>query len=223
MIVRHAYKAGAIKRFWLAAAFAAAASFAAPASAAPDNLQRYVSCLAESRPTQVRQLLLASSAASANLSYHALADDNRCFVRVFPSGEFRPQDVAFSQDLLRGRLAEQALLAQSDAVGRLQPLPLQQKRYLRSWFVTTGRNPAVDEMGACMADTDPVAIVTLIKTDPGSSDEAATFGTMSASLTKCLSAGTRLDAGRQALRAALADALYQRLNNPSLSLAGTSH
>lgn len=212
-----------MKQFCLAAAFAVAASVATPASAAPDNLQRYVSCLAESRPAQVRQLLRASSAASANLSFHALAEDNRCFMRVFPSGEFSPQDVTFSQDLLRGRLAEQALLAQSDAVGRLQPLPLQQKRYLRSWFVTTGRNPAVDEMGACMADTDPVAIAGLIKTDPGSSDEAATFGTMSASLTKCLSAGTRLDAGRQALRAALADALYQRLNNPSSSLAGTSH
>lgn len=214
VIVRHAS---------LAAAVAAAASLAAPASAAPDNLHRFVSCLAESRPAQVRQLLGATSAASASLSYHALADDNRCFMRVYPNGEFRPQDVAFSQDLLRGRLAEQALLARSEAVGHLQPLPLQQKRYLRSWFVTTGRNPAVDEMGACMADTDPAAIAALIKTDPGSSDEAVTFGTMSASLTRCLSAGTRLDAGRQALRAALADALYQRLNNPSLSLAGTPH
>jgi hypothetical protein len=201
-----------VRRASLAAAVAAAASLAAPASAAPDNLHRFVSCLAESRPAQVRQLLGATSAASASLSYHALADDNRCFMRV-----------SFSQDLLRGRLAEQALLAQSDAVGHLQPLPLQQKRYLRSWFVTTGRNPAVDEMGACMADTDPAAIAALIKTDPGSSDETVTFGTMSASLTRCLSAGTRLDAGRQALRAALADALYQRLNNPSLSLAGTPH
>jgi hypothetical protein len=216
-------KAVAMKQLCLAACFAAAASFAAPASAAPDNLQRYVSCLTESRPVQVRQLLRASSAAAANLSYHALADDNRCFTRVYPNGEFRPQDVAFSQDLLRGRLAEQALLAQSAALGALQPLPLQQKRYLRPWFVATGRNLAVDEMGACMADTDPAAIVALIRTEAGSNDEAATFGTMSSSLTRCLSAGTRLDAGRQALRAALADALYQRLSNPSLSLAGTSH
>lgn len=201
----------------------AAAILASPASAAPDNLQRYVSCLSDNRPTQVRQLLQASSAASAKLSYHALADDNRCFARVFPNGEFRPEDVAFSQDLLRGRLAEHALLAQTGAIGALQPLPLQQKRYLRSWFVTTGRAPAVDEMGACMADTDPGGIVALINTDPGGSDETAAFGALSSSLTKCLSAGTRLDAGRQALRAALADALYERLNNPSLSLAGTSH
>ena len=215
--------ARAMKQVCLASGFAVAAVSASPALAAPDNLQRYVSCLTESRPAQVRQLLRASSAASANLTYHALADDNRCFSRIFPSGEFRPEDVAFSQDLLRGRLAELALLGQSATVAALQPLPLQQKRYLRSWFVTTGRNPAVDEMGACMADTDPAGILALIKTEPGSNDEAATLGAMSPSLTKCLSAGTRLDAGRQALRAALADALYQRLNNPSLSLAGTSH
>lgn len=194
-----------------------------PASAAPDNLQRYVTCLSQTRPAQVRELLLSSSVEAANLSYHELADDNRCFARVFPSGEYKPEDVAFSQDLLRGRLAEQALLAQAAAVSALQPLPLQQKRYIRSWFIATGRNPAVDEMGACMADTDPAGIVALIKTDPGSSDENSALAGMSPSLTKCLSAGTRLDASRQALRAALADALYQRLNNPSLSLAGTSH
>jgi hypothetical protein len=194
-----------------------------PTPAAADTLQRYVACLSQTRPAQVRQLLQSSSAAAANLTYHALADDNRCFTRVFPSGEFRPEDIAFSQDLLRGRLAEQALLAQSAAVAALQPLALQQKRYVRSWFVATGRNEAVDEMGACMADTNPAGILAVIKTEPGSSDESAAISAMSPSLAKCLSAGTRLDAGRQALRAALADALYQRLSNPSLSLTGTSH
>ena len=209
-----------MKPLVLLAAIPMVTALASPASAAPDNLQRYVACLSTSRPAQVKQLLQASSAAAANLSYHGLANDNRCFARVFPSGEFRPEDVAFSQDLLRGRLAEQALLAQSGAVAALQPLPLQQKRYLRPWFVTTARNPAVDEMGACMADTDPAGIAALIKTDSGSSDESAAIGALSPSLTKCLSAGTRLDASRQALRAALADALYQRLSNPTLSLEG---
>ena len=206
--------------FSILAALAASVGIAAPAVAAPDNLQRYVACLTETRAVQVRQLLHASTAAAGNLAFHALADDNRCFTRVFPSGQFRPEDVAFSQDLLRGRLAEQALLARSAETAALQPLPLQQKRYLRSWFVATGRNVAVDEMGACMADTDPAGIVALIKTDPASAEESAAIGALSPSLTKCLSAGTRLDASRQALRAALADALYQRLNNPALSLVG---
>lgn len=190
-----------------------------PALAAPDNLQRYVACLSQTRPAQVRQLLETSSSQASKLTYRALADDRRCFARVFPNGEFRPEDMAFSQDLLRGELAEKALLSRTGAVAALQPLPLQQKRYIRSWFAVTGRNPAVDEMGACMADTDPGAIMALIRTGHGSVDESAAIGSMSQSLTKCLSAGTRLNAGREALRAALADALYQRLTQPGLSLA----
>jgi hypothetical protein len=190
---------------------------ASPVQAAPDNAQRYVACLAEMRPAQVRQLLQASTAAAANLPYHALADDNRCFARVYGNKEFRPDDV-LSQDMLRGKLAEQALRAQEAQVAALQPLPLQQKRYLRNWFGATGRHPAVDEMAVCMADTDPAGIMALVKTDVDSADESVGISAMSPNLTRCLGAGTRLDASRHALRAALADALYQRLSNPSLSV-----
>ena len=190
-----------------------------PAAAARDVGDRYVKCLSEIRSTQVGQLLHASTAAAANLRYHELIDDNRCFARVFGNQEFRPEDLAISQDMLRGKLAEQALLAERMQVSALQPLPLQQKRYIRSWFGATGRHPAVDEMAACMADTDPSGITALIQTDQDGNDETAAIGALSPSLTKCLSAGTRLDASRHALRAALADALFQRLSNPSLSLA----
>ena len=42
---------------------------------------------------------------------------------------------------------------------------------------------------------------------------------MSTSLTRCLSAGTQINVNRQAIRAALADALYQRLTNPFVPTA----
>ena len=190
-----------------------------PAAATPnDAQQRYLTCISEMRPGQVRQLLQASTADEASLRYHALADDDRCFARVYGNTEFRPEDVP-SQDMLRGKLAEQALRARETDVRALQPLPLQQKRYIRTWFGGTGRHPAVDEMAACMADTDPVGIAELIKTSPGGGDENDAVTALGPNLTKCLSAGTRLDASRQALRAALADALYQRLSNPPLSMA----
>lgn len=192
---------------------------ASAAAAAPNDAQRrYVACISQMRPAQVNQLLHASTAAAANLPYHALAEDDRCFRRVYGDEGFSPQDV-LSQDMLRGKLAERALLARAADVAALQPLPLQQKRYVRNWFAATGRHPAVDEMAACMADTDPAGIVALTRTSPGSGDESAVIGALSPNLTRCLGAGTRLDASRQALRAALADALYQRLSNPSLSIA----
>ena len=80
-----------------------------PAAAEPnDAQQRYVACISEMRPAQVRQLLQAASADAASLPYHALADDDRCFARVYGDKGFRPEDVP-SQDMLRGKLAEQAL------------------------------------------------------------------------------------------------------------------
>jgi hypothetical protein len=196
-----------------------ASSLIASPAAAKSPAEQFAACLSETRPAQVGALLHASSAAAAHTPYYALADDDRCFSRVFGNKPFRPEDAGISIDMLRGRLAEQALLAAAPPTEALQPLPLQQRRYIRPWFAATGRNSAVDEMAACIADTDPAGIMALVRTTAGSNDENGAISGLSQSLAKCLSAGTRLDASRPALRAALADALYQRVNNPSLSLA----
>jgi hypothetical protein len=209
-----------MKRLVVLMALGLSSAFAASsASAQSDSARRYAECLTQMRPNEVRALLHASSADVANKPYRALSDDDRCFSRVFGERQYQPQDASFSIDVLRGKLAEQELLSNIERVAALQPLPLQQKRYIRPWFAATGRNPAVDEMGACMADTDPAGIVGLIRTTPGTTDESNAIGALSPALTKCLSAGTRLDASRSALRAAVADALYQRLSNPALSVA----
>ncbi|HEX8936863.1 MAG TPA: hypothetical protein VF776_01225 [Sphingomicrobium sp.] len=191
---------------------------ASPALAAPGTAERLAACLAQSRPDLARELLQATSSGAVTEPLGGLIQNSRCLSQAFGDQQFSPSDEAFSQPTLRGNLAEQLLLKQSAAVAALQPLPLQQKRYLRPWFAATGRHPAVDEMAACMADTDPAQVAALIKTEPGSSEERAAFEPMSAALTKCLSAGTQLDVDRQAIRAALADALYQRLTNPQLSM-----
>lgn len=184
--------------------------------------EHYAECLVQTRAAQVHALLGAQTAEAASMPYDELANNDRCFSEAFPTGQFTPEETGVSMGLLRGRLAEQALLAQPAAFESLQPLPLQQKRYIRPWFVATSRPLAVDEMAACMADTDPAGIAALIHTVPGSDNENSAIGNLSPSLGKCLSAGTRLDASHEALRAALADALYQRVSNPALSLANTS-
>lgn len=201
-------------------AFALGSTFAASAASAQrTKAQRYAACVSDRSPKEVRKLMRATSADAAKMPYHELVNDDRCFGRVFGDQPFRPQDAAESVAMLRGNLAEHALTVDANKVAALQALPLQQKRYIRPWFVATGRHPAVDEMGACMADTDPAGIMALIRTNPGTADEGSAISTLSPALTKCLSAGTRLDADRPALRAALADALYQRMTNPALSVA----
>jgi len=217
-----------MKRLFVLLALGLSSTVAATPAAAQSNVaQRYAACLVKMRPGEVRELLQATSSESADRTYHGLADDDRCFSRVYGGQQFSPDDAGLALDMLRGRLAEQALLSEPAQVAALQPLPLRQQRYIRPWFAATGRHPAVDEMAACMADTDPSGIVALIRTEPGNPDENAAVSALAPSLTKCLSAGTRLDASRQALRAALADALYQRLNNPALSVAaapgGSAH
>lgn len=200
-------------------AFGIAPALIGSPATAETPAERYAACLVQNHPDQVRELLGARTAEAASRPYQRLASDDRCLGQVFANGQFTPDEAGVAMDMLRGRLAEQAIRAQSTNVAALQPLPLQQKRYIRPWFVATGRHPAVDEMAACMADIDPAGISALVQTAPRSDDENSAIAAMSPSLTKCLSAGTRLDASREALRAALADALYERLNNPALSLA----
>jgi hypothetical protein len=208
-----------MKHAYALLAIGLASMIAASPVAARSPAQAYAACLTQSRATDVRELLQAADAQAANRRYQILANDDRCFTQVFGNQPFKPEDGAASMDMLRGRLAEAVLRDDESRVAALQALPLQQKRYIRPWFASTGRHPAVDEMGACMADTDPAGIAALIETSPGTTDENSALSALSPALTKCLSAGTRLDASREALRAALADALYQRLNNPALSLA----
>jgi hypothetical protein len=196
---------------------------ASPAAAAPNTAQRYGACVAQSRPAQARELLRASSPADLEQPLHSLVNDDRCVSQAFGNEPFSASDEAFSTPTLRGNLAEQLLLTKSAAVAALQPLPLEQKRYTRPWFAATGRHPAVDEMAVCMAATNPAGIAALIKTSPGSWDEGAAFEAMSPALTKCLSAGTKIEVNRRAIRAALADALYQRVTNPLLSTAGVKN
>lgn len=193
------------------------ASPGAAVSVLADPAQRYFACVAQKRPAKVRELLQAPTRAAAERPYRSLSDDTRCFSLVFGNEAYRPQDVVFPIEVLRGKLAEQVLLASAVQAAALPALPLEQKRYIRPWFPATGRDAAVDEMGACMADIDPAGIMALVKAAPETDAEKQAVAALSPALSKCLSAGTRLQASRPALRAALAEALYQRLINPALS------
>jgi hypothetical protein len=137
----------------------------------------------------------------ANIAFHPLAEGVR---------------VHYPDDIMRGDLAEELLKRNRPAVAQLQPLPIQ-KTYSRSWFAFTGRHVSLDEMAACVADTNPSAIMALVTSEPLSDDEGMAFGNLIPVMGPCLVAGTTLDAKKEPLRAALAEALYQRVTNPSES------
>jgi hypothetical protein len=122
--------------------------------------------------------------------------------------------VNYPNDIMRGDLAEEFLKRDIASVQQIQPLPIE-KTYSRPWFKLTGRHPSVDEMAACVSNTNPAAIIALIKTQPFSNDETIAFSDLIPAMGPCLVAGATLDAKREPLRAALAEALYQRLTNPA--------
>jgi hypothetical protein len=202
--------------------FSAAALFDLPVAAAPIDDIRTVaelgSCMYISHKSTALELLNTTSAPQSDEALQRLKDEKTCFGHIPNESSLDTDVAAYSKGLMRGMIAEAALRSSSSAAA-LQPLPLQQKRYLRPWFAATGRDPAVDEMSACIADTNPGGILALVATAPGSAQESFALGDLTPSLQKCLAAGTQLHADRTALRAALADALYQRIRNPQLSLA----
>jgi hypothetical protein len=74
----------------------------------------------------------------------------------------------------------------------------------------TQRDPIVDEMATCTADVNPMGTLALLQTEAYSDAEMAAVQTLAPDIGRCLRAGATLKANRQAMRAALAEALYQR-------------
>ena len=199
---------------------------AAAADKRGDVPQQMANCLYERYPARAEQLLRSTSAGTAESAYVSLLDEPLCVSKVVGDHEFTPDDALGSIHLMRGMLAEQAIAASRAQVQALAALPVQQKGYARPWSAASGRNPAVDEMVACVADTNPAGILALLKTTPGSSEEGAAMSELDGSIKGCLSAKLKLAVGTRMVRAALADALYQRALNPALSVAqaqGTPH
>lgn len=175
-------------------------------------------CLYHRRNNVAVTLLHAEDPVLAEAADRKLAGEVECFGMMLSNDLVDSRNVSFPRDLLRGGIAEAALARKRDEAALLQPLAFEQKRYVRPWFAGTARSPVVDEMATCIADTNPAGILALTSTEPESKAEASTFAALTPSLGQCLAAGAKLQASYQALRAALADALYQRVRNPALSL-----
>ena len=171
-------------------------------------------CLYDQNQKIARAALLARSKAAAEGAMEQLKGRFACS-RAHVSNELVEARIAtFSNEVLRGMLAERALAKARPQWTTPAALPLQ-KIYVRPWFAVTGRHLTVDEMGACIADINPAGIAALIRTVPTTPEEGQAFAALSPDMGKCLRAGTKLQANRQSLRAALAEALFQRLNAPA--------
>lgn len=211
-----------MKRSMLAvmAAGAMIAPLATPAQArslsadAAVTAHKVAKCIYARRPADVAAAL-GTTAAGDYQRYHAiLSRSPQCRDIGVESAMIDGATVVVPADILRGMLAEEAL-----AGSRFRSLqPVQSGAdYKRPWFAATGRPAAVDEMAVCTAEQNPAGVRVLIEAQPESSGELEAIQGLSATLGACLPQGATLSANRQSLRAALADALYQRAIAPAMA------
>ena len=180
-------------------------------------IREWAGCAYVKRPNSVRGLLGAREATTISKNFDNLSRELGCSMGTPITANSDQRVFQASGYIMRGLLAE-AVLSETHAAKNLPPLPIQQV-YTRDWFGLTGRNIEVDIMSACAAETNPAAINALLGTIPGTPEEGAAISAIAPSLGPCLRAGAKLNANRQSLRAALAEALYQRAYAPAAPAA----
>ena len=173
------------------------------------------SCLVNKRRDQSQRLLAQISEDGYAKAYKALTSgDLDCF-NMWDDATHITGGRYFSipPEVLRGLLAEQLIKRDLARFAALPAMP-RQMVYTRPWYAGTNRHVAVDEMATCVSESAPGETLALLKSEPYGAAENAALGALGPHLGACLRIGAKVDANRQTLRAALADALYQRVANP---------
>jgi hypothetical protein len=172
----------------------------------------FASCMVNKRTNLARKMLAQTDEKSYDAAYKNLTvGEHECFNTGLDDATHLTYGwkLKIPPALLRGLIAEHLIKHDLATFAALPVLP-KQLVYVRPWYIGTTRYEAVDEMATCAAETAPGQVLALLKTDPYSNAERAAIGTLAPTLGSCLRAGFQLNPNRQALRAALAEGLYQR-------------
>ena len=178
---------------------------------ADEAATRIASCMVSKRRTAAETYVAAKTADEMETAEQKLFKEIQCLSHANLTEMSSTTIFHIPTDTLRGKLAEAFLKNERSSIEALPVLPVA-KDYSRPWFAATGRDAVVDEMAVCVADINPRGIAALLATRGFSKEENVAFGGIVPTLGTCLRVGAKLQANRPALRAALADALYQRLH-----------
>ena len=170
-------------------------------------------CLVHRRASSAQALLDARSEDDVRRARATLVQPVECLHLNEASDDAQETGLSASSDIERGALAE-ALLQRNGGGAELKPLK-RVATYQSAWSAFSGRSLLVDEMAACVAATDPAGIQSLLRTMPTSAKESAALQSLVPAMGPCLVVNAKLDANPQSLRAALAEALYHRVNAPA--------
>lgn len=176
--------------------------------------QEMARCLVNKQRHIAQQYLAALDPAESKRLDRKMDGEHECFSMTEGNDLVEGRVVTFPPDIFRGMLAEWMIKTDVPTFAALPALP-RQLTYSRNWYSVTGRDVSVDEMATCVSETAPTDTLALLRTMPYSEAEGAAFNALGPSLGACLRAGVKVTGNRQSLRAAVADALYQRVANPA--------
>jgi hypothetical protein len=170
-------------------------------------------CVVNRMRGSVGQYLTSIDAKDSKRLSRKMSGELDCFSMSEGNDLVTGRMVMFPHDIYRGMLAEWMIRTDERRFTMINPLP-RKATYARPWYSVSGRDSSVDEMATCASESAPAETLALLKTLPYSDAEGAAFGAVAPHLGACLRAGVKVTGNRQSLRAALADALYQRVANP---------
>jgi hypothetical protein len=176
----------------------------------------FASCMVNKHSAQAKKLLSQTTEQGYTAAYNKLTSgDIECFSTAFDDANHVTEGwkITIPPAVMRGLLAEELIKHDAVRYSSLPALP-RQLSYSRPWYPGTTRYEAVDEMATCASDVAPAEVLALLNTAPYTDAERTAVGALAPTLGACLRAGFQLGANRQALRAALAEALYQRVAMP---------
>jgi hypothetical protein len=178
------------------------------------------SCLVNRRRSDSQKLLAQIDDQGYRKAYKSLTSGQLDCFNMWDDATHVTEGRSFSMppEVLRGFLAEELIKRDLPRYAGLPALP-KQMVYSRPWYGGTNRHPSVDEMATCVSETAPLDTIGLLKSEAYTPAEMTAIQTLAPTLGACLRIGTKVDANRQTLRAALADALYQRVANPVPAVA----
>lgn len=177
-------------------------------------------CLVNTKYRTVRAYFAALTAEESERLSLQLSGEHECLSMTDGNDLVEGRRVSFPEDIFRGMLAEWMIRSDERTFASLPALP-RQLTYSRPWYASSHRDVSVDEMATCVSETAPAQTLVLLKTVPYSEDEGTSFGALVPQMAACLRAGVKLTGNRQSLRAALADAFYERIANPAPAVPTT--
>jgi hypothetical protein len=171
-------------------------------------------CLVNKQRSVVRAFLSSVDAKESERLSKEMSGEHECMSMTEGNDLVEGRMVTFPHDIYRGMLSEWMIKNDERTFSSLPALP-RQLTYSRSWYAVSDRDASVNEMATCVSENAPHETLALLKTLPYSDAEGSAFAAVVPSMGACLRVGVKLTGNRQSLRAALADALYQRIANPA--------